>query len=349
MPLATIVVPVHNRESLLPHTLSSVLAQTHTDWECIIVDDHSTDDSLGAAHRFAAGDPRFRVYSLPDPKRGPSAGRNYGLALANGRFINFLDSDDLFAPTKLERHLQAFQMQPELDFVNCRFATFVNDPADAQTQPYPPQTHHLEFLLLGAEQISPWQSGCAMWRVPRLRQIGGWDESLFGPEDLELFLRATAQGLQTYRIEETLYLLRRGNQTRISWRARVDKENQRRQLYRKSWPALEQAGLMNPLRRQLCAGNFFRRAHALQKEGQLWQAARDLIEDSQAIGEGWPRTLLAVVLLVSRHFRPLSPLAVRLKIPYFRHRQELPDLLPALTDLPAHPAALQENEIHAPF
>lgn len=346
MSLVTVVIPVHNRESLLPHTLSSVLAQTHTDWECIIVDDHSTDDSLGVARRFATSDSRFRVYSLPDPKRGPSAGRNYGLELANGRFINFLDSDDLFAPNKLEKHLQAFQEMPELDVVNCRHAIFTTHETDLQISPFPPQSHRLEYLLLNSDKITPYQSGCPMWRTGRLRDIGGWDEDFTISEDLELFLRAEANRLRILRIEETLYFLRRGTQQRLSWTPHLDRENQRRQMFRKSWPALERAGLANPMRRELCAAKFYRRAYALQKEGHFSQAIRDYIEDSRAIGESWSRTLLGAMLLTSRHYPALKPLSVHLKKPYFRHLQELPDLLSALAVSLTSPSSyrLPEND-----
>ncbi len=66
MPKASIVIPVHNRANLLPATLDSVKAQTFTDWECIIVDDHSTDGSAGVAEAYARNDRRFVVIKLPD-------------------------------------------------------------------------------------------------------------------------------------------------------------------------------------------------------------------------------------------------------------------------------------------
>lgn len=333
-PLVTVAIPVHNRADLLPQSLESVVGQTWTHWECIVIDDHSTDDSLRVAEALAAQDDRIRVYSLPDPRRGPAAGRHYGLALARGEFISYLDSDDLFAPHKLEAQLEMFQQSPQLDFVNCRYAIFDRSLDNVLQPPYPPQSHHLEYLLLGAEDISPWQSGCPLWRTGRLREIGGWDESLPHIEDLELFLRAEANGLMSSRVEESLYFLRRSDQERHSGDSRLTKEDQRRRVYLMSWLSLEGAGLATDLRRRLCGENFYRRALVLGRSGKRVKALRDYVSDSQVIGLSWPHTLLGAGLLFSRYHRILTPLAARLKQPYYAHRQALPPPLPGLTTKP---------------
>jgi glycosyltransferase involved in cell wall biosynthesis len=292
------------------------------------------------AQEICGQDGRYLLASLPEPLRGPSAGRNLGLALARGEFISYLDSDDLFAAHKLETQLAMFDESPQLDFVNCRYAVFNSSLDDVLQPPYPPPSHHLEYLLLGAEEISPWQSGCPLWRTEKLRKIGGWDETLFNAEDLELFLRAEAAGLSSARVEETLYFLRRGDQERLSDRSRLTREEQRRRLYLKSWPLLEGAGLATDLRRQLCGANFYRRALVLGQSGRRVTALRDYVSDSRAIGLSWSRTLLGAGLLFCRYFQILTPLAARLKQPYFAHRQALPPLMPGLTTAPAPPQML---------
>ena len=104
VPAISVIIPVFNRRHCLAATLRSVLAQTFTDFEVIVVDDGSTDDSAAVARGF--GD---RVRVLSQPNRGASAARNAGLRAARGKWIAFLDSDDFWSPQKLERQLAVLQ------------------------------------------------------------------------------------------------------------------------------------------------------------------------------------------------------------------------------------------------
>jgi glycosyltransferase involved in cell wall biosynthesis len=102
MPLVSIVTPVYNAARWLQETFESVRSQTLTDWEMICVDDGSTDGSLAILEKASAEDPRFRVMRMPS-NGGPSEARNLALSAARGRFIAFLDADDLWLPEKLAR------------------------------------------------------------------------------------------------------------------------------------------------------------------------------------------------------------------------------------------------------
>lgn len=102
MPLVSVVTPVYNATRWLPQTLASVCAQTLTDWEHILVDDGSTDNSREIVEAAVARDPRIRLLCTPC-NGGPAAGRNMALGAARGRFIAFLDADDLWLPEKLAR------------------------------------------------------------------------------------------------------------------------------------------------------------------------------------------------------------------------------------------------------
>ena len=110
-PLVTVVVPVYNGARWLPATLRSALAQTHRALDVVVVDDGSTDDSVGVAEGFAAADDRVRV--LRQANGGVAAARNLALAHAKGAFVAPLDADDLWAPTKLERQLERFAAGPD--------------------------------------------------------------------------------------------------------------------------------------------------------------------------------------------------------------------------------------------
>ena len=99
-PLVSVITPVWNAAATLGAAVVSVRAQTEPDWEMLIVDDGSTDGSLALARRLAAEDPRLRPLAL-GANHGPAAARNAGIRAARGRFIAFLDADDLWYPQKL--------------------------------------------------------------------------------------------------------------------------------------------------------------------------------------------------------------------------------------------------------
>jgi teichuronic acid biosynthesis glycosyltransferase TuaG len=98
----SIITPAYKAAAFVEETIHSVLAQTHHDWELLIADDCSPDDTRTVVRRWAESDPRIRLIEL-EQNGGPAAARNASLAQASGRWIAFLDSDDLWLPTKLER------------------------------------------------------------------------------------------------------------------------------------------------------------------------------------------------------------------------------------------------------
>ena len=100
MPLVSIITPVYNAARCLPETLASVQAQIFTDWEHILVDDGSKDCSIALMKAASRQDPRIRLLHTPR-NSGPSVARNMGIQAASGRFIAFLDADDLWRPEKL--------------------------------------------------------------------------------------------------------------------------------------------------------------------------------------------------------------------------------------------------------
>lgn len=110
-PSVSCIIPVYNRERFLSEGIESLLAQTRLPDEIVVVDDGSTDGSADIARGF--GD---RVRYIHQKNAGPAAARNHGVREAQGDFISFLDADDLWEPTKLERQLQRFAERPELGY-----------------------------------------------------------------------------------------------------------------------------------------------------------------------------------------------------------------------------------------
>lgn len=116
--------PVYNCEKFLKHTLRSVQAQTYKNWELIVVDDASTDNSLLEAQYFAAEDDRIKVFHMPR-NSGVSACRNFALEQASGDYVAFLDSDDLWSKYKLAKQL-AFMQQNGIALSHTSYA-FMNE------------------------------------------------------------------------------------------------------------------------------------------------------------------------------------------------------------------------------
>lgn len=116
MPAVSIIIPSYNLGEYLPETLQSVLAQTFEDWECIVVENGSTDGSLSLVNEFCASDTRIYPVVFPE-NRGVAAARNRGLELAEGKYILFLDADDLIAPNYLADAVAALEADPSLDVV----------------------------------------------------------------------------------------------------------------------------------------------------------------------------------------------------------------------------------------
>lgn len=102
--LISVIVPCYNQAQYLPETLDSVIAQTYVNWECIIVNDGSTDNTAEIAQRYCAKDSRFRY--VEKKNGGLSSARNVGLEEAKGDYIQFLDSDDLLSENKFKQQLE---------------------------------------------------------------------------------------------------------------------------------------------------------------------------------------------------------------------------------------------------
>ena len=107
-PLVSIIVPVHNAAGSLHRALRSVLSQTLTDYELILVDDCSADESIRILRKYCELDERVRLYSTAT-NSGPGVARNVGLRSAKGRYIAFLDADDFWIRNKLEQQVRCFE------------------------------------------------------------------------------------------------------------------------------------------------------------------------------------------------------------------------------------------------
>ncbi len=205
-PVITVVIPTYNRASLLPRALESLRAQTCSDWECIIVDDGSTDDTHKVLKE-AFQDKRVRV--IRTPNRGPSQARNGGVALASAPLIAFLDSDDEHEPHHLAYRIEQHQADPTLmlAFGGTRVVgdEWVRDFYD------PTQlVHASECTLTSSFTV----------RTEFLRSLGGFDPSISFGEDADLRDRALiAAPYGVRRVTEVTSVWYRGHHDSLTHKA----------------------------------------------------------------------------------------------------------------------------------
>ncbi|GIK80180.1 MAG: hypothetical protein BroJett024_12850 [Alphaproteobacteria bacterium] len=196
-PLISAVIPVHNRADLVGKAVASVLAQSVTDLELLLVDDGSTDDLAGALAPFR--DDRIRLLAH-ETNRGASAARNTGIEAARGRYCAFLDSDDYWLPDKLERQL-AFMQAPAtagpISCTNFRIITRYHPEGEVRNQV---RSLTFQHMLFGCT-ASP--GSTLMAERAFLQEIGLYDVSLPRLEDWDLLLRA-ARRAPVNILDETL-------------------------------------------------------------------------------------------------------------------------------------------------
>jgi glycosyltransferase involved in cell wall biosynthesis len=126
-PLVSIIIPTYNRAHLIGETLDSIVAQTYLNWECIIVDDGSSDNTDEVIGEYVQTDSRFKYYHrLEDYAKGANSCRHIGFLKSNGDYINWFDSDDLMLVNHIETKMKKM-MSGDYDFVCCEVARMYNN------------------------------------------------------------------------------------------------------------------------------------------------------------------------------------------------------------------------------
>jgi glycosyltransferase involved in cell wall biosynthesis len=190
-PTVSVVIAAYNARRFLPETLASVFHQTYASWEVIVVDDGSTDGT-GELIREYQG----KVIYLRQPNRGPSAARNEGIKIARGRYLAFLDSDDLWSAGKLAMQVDFMERNPQIGLVFSDMEEFDQEKTlcgsllagslfASEMVPGPPIDDAERKLLV--EDFIP--TSTVLVRRECLAKVGLFDESFRFSEDRELWLR----------------------------------------------------------------------------------------------------------------------------------------------------------------
>lgn len=309
-PAISLVVPAHDREDLIIETLESIQNQTFSDFECLVIDDHSTDHTVEVSQSFAEKDHRFKVFRLPDGKRYANAGRNYGLSLAAGEFINFVDSDDILLPEKLARQMEVFSRQPGLEMVCCQGDALTASGYEPTV--HAPQSTWLDVIWYQSSWRSQgllWQTNAPLWRKSILEKIGGWNESVLLWDDPELNLRALLNNVKIARIEEVLYHVRRTEYVRISIQ-QIDQRIPRLiDGIVVGYHELVQAGQATPGRKALIRVRVLNEIKVFEREGERSKAFALWREYSHKLDTPFLTWLEGAILLLPQF--PFAPLKNR--------------------------------------
>lgn len=294
-PAISIVIPAYQVADLIAETLQSIQVQTRGDWEALIIDDGSTDGLDDVVRPFLT-DPRFRLHKFSNG--GLAEARNRGIARAQGRYIAFLDGDDVYEPRYLEMMAARLDERAEIGLVTCDAILFGNPATEGRRfseleSQVPPIT--LERVV--ARQFT--FAVMCMVRADALRAVGGFNPTLRAAEDFDLWTRLLMAGVQADYVPVPL----------VRYRRRPDSLSNSPQVFRTNI-AVVYLQLMTLLKdrpeasicrhfviRQLAlldrweGENALRQGRLHEARIKLWRAAKFL--------PGWKSRLLAVILLFS--------------------------------------------------
>lgn len=191
--LVSVIIPCYNYGRYLTEALESVLAQTYTNWECIVVDDGSTDNTREVGMHYAAKDRRF-LY-IYQQNSGVSCARNTALKEAKGAYIQLLDADDLLQPDKLKLQVSLLEENSTVDLVYSSILFFKDsDPAyragPQLVQNKLPVSGSGEPLLKALGDDNLFLPGCVLFRRKMYEQVGEFTRGIEGIEDWDFFYRA---------------------------------------------------------------------------------------------------------------------------------------------------------------
>lgn len=206
MPLVSVIMPVYNGEQFLAEAIESILTQTFADFEFIIVDDSSTDESAAIIHSYAKRDQRIRLIQH-EKNLGMSSARNTGIAAATGEYLAAMDCDDISLPERLEKQVDCLRSHPRIGGVGVGAQRVTEDLAPIETIQLPNSNALIVLAMIAGGPAVIRAS--LMLRREHLAASGGYRPDIRTANDYELFLRLVWQTAIRYaNVPDVLYLYR---------------------------------------------------------------------------------------------------------------------------------------------
>ncbi len=216
----SIIIPCYNSGEYLSETIESVIKQTHKNWECIIVDNGSTDNSKKIAQSIAEKDSRF--ISVLQPIKGLSSARNFGILHSKGKYILPLDSDDIIAPTYIQKAAKILDENEKLKVVYCEVDFFGEWSGKWNLPEFSIKQMLFENIIFCT----------ALFRKVDYDKTAGYNEQMMkGYEDWDFWLSLISDESEVYRIPEILFHYRIRNKSMVHSLSDNDFRMLRKQLY----------------------------------------------------------------------------------------------------------------------
>jgi glycosyltransferase involved in cell wall biosynthesis len=213
-PQVSVIIPTYNRGRVIKEAIDSVLAQDYTEFELIVVDDGSTDHTSDVLDSY-----RNVIKVLSQKNKGVSAARNRGIAEASGKFIAFLDSDDLWLPQKLSTQVEFFNKTPDALICQTEEVWIRNGLRVNPKKRHKKPSGMIFKLSLELCLVSP---SAVMIKRSLFDRVGEFDETLPACEDYDLWLRISSR-FPIYLVDTPLIIKRGGHDDQLSSRAGLDK------------------------------------------------------------------------------------------------------------------------------
>lgn len=218
-PLVSILIPTYNRSGFIRETLNSVLNQTYKNWECIVVDDHSSDDTWQILEEYICKDSRFKIYKRPLSRlKGGNASRNFAFEQSQGEYINWLDSDDIMDTDFLKKKVEILENDLNLDFVIGNIKKFSFEIANSSYFPNLDLSQkNIDFPLAYIKGNYWIQTALPLFRRKFLFGFEKhFDENIMWGQETEFFIRLLLQNPNFEFCQDTFLFYREHNDSYTS-------------------------------------------------------------------------------------------------------------------------------------
>ncbi len=220
-PKVSVIIPCHNLGRFLPDSINSVLKQSISDWECIVVNDASTDETETIAQQAVEHDKRIQYYRTPSNLK-LSGTRNFGFAKASGKYICYLDADDMLTPDALALQSNALDTDRSIHIAYGKLDLISENLGERKPNEFP-RTFNWFGQMAHHNQVP---TG-AMMRREVIERSGGWRTRQWRAEDAEFWSRATSFGFQAERVTEQVtlvYRIREDSKGHQEWMTYPDRD-----------------------------------------------------------------------------------------------------------------------------
>ncbi|WP_343330109.1 glycosyltransferase family 2 protein [Polaribacter staleyi] len=206
-PLISIIIPIFNRDKTIDKSLNSIINQTYTNWECILVDDGSTDKSVAILEEYSNRDSRFRFYKRPGKRvKGANSCRNYGFELSKGEYVKWFDSDDWLLKNHIEEKITVLRKNPNVDAVLTKTIMVNEHKEKLKNENRTKLSDNLieDFITL---KIS-WYIHDIMWKKTFLKGKTLYNEKLLKWQDRDFHIRRLMERPNIHLLDKYLSLYR---------------------------------------------------------------------------------------------------------------------------------------------